>query len=193
MTQEELKEKYFLIEVTEETEKTKDFTGWRVIAMVECNNFTSVSPEFKTDPEAWPINFQLIYKAGMLLASPECPEQYYLDSEELKELAGEMGKIYNTIYSFGIGDLANGITTISTDDDLQKLILREPTWTTATSPYISYIGDTLDTTITCSAADAANASTLSTALQGTTTTAASVVNSKLNHYNTYASRNISGI
>lgn len=190
MTQEELKEKYFLIEVTEETEKTKDFTGWRVIAMVECNNFTSVSPEFRTDPEAWPINFQLIYKAGMLLASPECPEQYYLDSEELKELAEEMSKSYVT-YSFGINDLSlpwkDKLTSIDTDD-LNKIIYDPNTWMVQ-----PYIGDPLGSTstITCSSTNTVNV--IPTALQGTTSVSSSTVNSKLNHYNTYASSNISGI
>ncbi|MBP3732251.1 MAG: hypothetical protein J6I84_03310 [Bacilli bacterium] len=174
MTKEELTEKYFIIEVIDESEKTTDFLGWKVIANVGESTAWS-SPEYKTDPEAWPIMFRLKYQNGLLLASPECPEQYYVDNDELQEMVKDISATQNLTEQ--LNQYIKGFDESALINDLiyrepQRLIT--PDWSSITTPIC--VDDTiLGTSITCSSTCDAGITT------ATATTAA-----KAAHYNTYA-------
>ena len=79
MKKNEILEEYFL----EETEKTDELTGWKVIGISKCESFSSGSQtmvEFKTKSEGWLCEFKIkILNCGIVLVSPE----YMVDDSEL--------------------------------------------------------------------------------------------------------------
>lgn len=100
-TTEEVLERYGIAEYPESFPRGQELVGYRIIGTIEKCMYTSNC--FITSPDIWMGKFKIITKADpvttLILVSPECPEIYFVDPEDLIEFVSEYieaSKVFST-------------------------------------------------------------------------------------------------
>ena len=142
MISKELKEKYFVEEITE---ISNDMTGWRVLGMI--TEKQGLEFELKTTLDGWLEEFRIRYTpisgSGIILVDQDCPDLYFLDSDDIKDLVKEcieecQPNLLTTDWNKFLTDEGNGYV---------KAVPYTGIWTTSTSPNWIYDGSSTITTI----------------------------------------------
>lgn len=145
MDKNEVLEKYFLTEV--ENSGDENVKGWRIIGKLkdyQSSGGCNTVEELVTQEDGWFCEFGIkILGGGFVLVSPECPDCYMKDDEELMEIMEELMK---STY-VNAEDLNDQILKILQDPETFKI--NQPNtinpWTTTTSPP-SWLTSTTDAT-----------------------------------------------
>ena len=128
---EEIKEKYFIEEVSQ---VTNDLTGWKVLGMTE--GAARVSFEIKTTLDGWLEEFRIKYicfgsspRSGLILVNQDCSELYILYPDDIKELINEC---ISTINTNSIEDILSNLDEWVVDQNKNNNFYNPNPWTWTT-------------------------------------------------------------
>lgn len=136
MDKNEVLEKYFLTEV--ENSGDENVKGWRIIGKLkdyQSSGGCNTVEELVTQEDGWFCEFSIkILGGGFVLVSPECPDCYMKDNEELMEIIEELMKTVSCYVK--TEDLGAELNKLLSDPNTFKV--NQPNtidpWTTTTSP-----------------------------------------------------------